>query len=97
LLPAILLARRSFHPSDQPRRPARSQDLHQITGAIGHSGHEYGGRFFTPPSPLASVTHHDRHHQHFRCNYATHFTLWDWLMGTLDDRPVGDTASLRER
>jgi len=69
----------------------------QITGTIGHSGHEYGGRFFTPPSPLARVTHHDRHHQHFRCNYATHFTLWDWLMGTLDDRPVGDTASLRER
>jgi Delta7-sterol 5-desaturase len=69
----------------------------QITGAIGHSGHEYGGRFFTPPSPLASVTHHDRHHQHFRCNYATHFTLWDWLMGTLDDRPVSRAATMRER
>lgn len=68
----------------------------QITGAIGHSGHEYGGRLFTPPSPLASVTHHDRHHQYFRCNYGTHFTLWDWLMGTLDDRPVSRPATLRK-
>jgi sterol desaturase/sphingolipid hydroxylase (fatty acid hydroxylase superfamily) len=29
------------------------------------------------------VTHHDQHHRYFRCNYATHFTLWDRLMGTL--------------
>lgn len=68
----------------------------QITGAIGHSGHEYGGRLFTPPSPLASVTHHDRHHRHFRCNYGTHFTHWDWLMGTLDDRPRRRRRDLRE-
>ncbi len=55
----------------------------QITGAVGHSGHEHGGMLFTPPSPLASVTHHDLHHRYFLCNYSTHFTVWDRLMGTL--------------
>jgi sterol desaturase/sphingolipid hydroxylase (fatty acid hydroxylase superfamily) len=55
----------------------------QITGIIGHSGYEHGGRWCRPPSPLVGVTHHDQHHQFYRCNYATHFTLWDRLMGTL--------------
>jgi sterol desaturase/sphingolipid hydroxylase (fatty acid hydroxylase superfamily) len=55
----------------------------QITGVIGHSGYEHGGRWCRPPSPLVGVTHHDQHHQFFRCNYATHFTWWDRIMGTL--------------
>jgi lathosterol oxidase len=55
----------------------------QITGTIGHSGHEHGGPLCLPPSPLVSVTHHDQHHRHFRCNYATHFIWWDRAMGTL--------------
>jgi Delta7-sterol 5-desaturase len=55
----------------------------QVTGVIGHSGWEHGGSWCRPPSPLVSVTHHDQHHRYFRCNYATHFTLWDRLMGTL--------------
>jgi lathosterol oxidase len=55
----------------------------QITGVIGHSGYEHGGRWCLPPSPLVGVTHHDQHHQFFRCNYATHFTWWDRMMGTL--------------
>ena len=55
----------------------------QITGVAGHSGYEHGGRWCWPPSPLVGVTHHDQHHRYFRCNYATHFTLWDRLMGTL--------------
>ena len=55
----------------------------QITGVIGHSGYEHGGRWSWPPSPLVGVTHHDQHHQFFRCNYATHFTWWDRMMGTL--------------
>ena len=55
----------------------------QITGVIGHSGYEHGGGWCWPPSPLVGVTHHDQHHQFFRCNYATHFTLWDRMMGTL--------------
>jgi lathosterol oxidase len=54
-----------------------------VTGCIGHSGYEYAGRLSLPPSPLISVTHHDQHHRYSRCNYATHFTIWDRLMGTL--------------
>jgi len=55
----------------------------QITGTIGHAGVEHGGVLTTPPSPMISVTHHDQHHRYFNCNYATHFTIWDRLMGTL--------------
>jgi sterol desaturase/sphingolipid hydroxylase (fatty acid hydroxylase superfamily) len=55
----------------------------QISGVIGHSGVEHGGGMTWPPSPMISVTHHDQHHRFFNCNYATHFTLWDRLMGTL--------------
>jgi sterol desaturase/sphingolipid hydroxylase (fatty acid hydroxylase superfamily) len=55
----------------------------QVTGVIGHSGYEHAGRIAWPPSPFVSVTHHDQHHRFGRCNYATHFTLWDRFMGTL--------------
>jgi len=55
----------------------------QITGIVGHSGFEHGGSWCRPPSPLVGVTHHDQHHRYFRCNYATHFAVWDRLMGTL--------------
>jgi sterol desaturase/sphingolipid hydroxylase (fatty acid hydroxylase superfamily) len=55
----------------------------QVSGVIGHSGYELTGSVCWPPSPLISVTHHDQHHQFVRCNYATHFTFWDRLMGTL--------------
>ena len=74
----------------------------QVTGVAGHSGYEHGGRWCRPPSPLVGVTHHDQHHRYFLCNYATHFTLWDRLMGTLhpdhDDelrRNLAVTAAVR--
>jgi sterol desaturase/sphingolipid hydroxylase (fatty acid hydroxylase superfamily) len=74
----------------------------QVTGIIGHSGYEHGGMLCRPPSPLVGVTHHDQHHRFFRCNYATHFTLWDRLMGTLHPdhdselrRNLGATAAVR--
>ena len=66
--PAVLLAHKLYD---------------QITGIVGHSGYEHGGQLCGPPSPLVGVTHHDQHHRFFRCNYATHFTWWDRLMGTL--------------
>src|SRR5205814_10637303 len=66
--PAVLLAHKLYD---------------QVTGITGHCGWEHGGRWCWPPSPLISVTHHDQHHRFFRCNYATHFTVWDRLMGTL--------------
>ncbi|HEX2152266.1 MAG TPA: sterol desaturase family protein [Stellaceae bacterium] len=66
--PAVLLAHKIYD---------------QITGVVGHSGWEHGGIWCRPPSPLVGVTHHDQHHRYFRCNYATHFTWWDRVMGTL--------------
>jgi len=66
--PAVLLAHKLYD---------------QVTGIVGHSGYEHGGSWTRPPSPLVGVTHHDQHHRYFRCNFATHFTLWDRLMGTL--------------
>ncbi|TMK12662.1 MAG: sterol desaturase family protein, partial [Alphaproteobacteria bacterium] len=85
--PAVLLAHKLYD---------------QVTGVIGHSGWEHGGAWCRPPSPLVSVTHHDQHHRYFRCNYATHFTLWDRLMGTLHPehdaearRNIAATAAVR--
>ena len=76
--PAVLLAHKLYD---------------QVTGVIGHSGYEHGGSWTRPPSPLVGVTHHDQHHRYFRCNYATHFTWWDRLMGTL--HPDHDTELKR--
>jgi lathosterol oxidase len=76
--PAVLLAHKLYD---------------QVTGVIGHSGYEHGGEWCRPPSPLVGVTHHDQHHRFFRCNYATHFTWWDRLMGTL--HPDHDTELRR--
>jgi len=65
----------------------------QVTGIVGHSGYEHAGKIAWPPSPFVSVTHHDQHHQFGRCNYATHFTFWDRLMGTL--HPSHDSEAKR--
>ena len=85
--PAVLLAHKLYD---------------QITGVAGHSGYEHGGMLCLPPSPLVGVTHHDQHHRFFRCNYATHFTLWDRLMGTLHPdhdvelkRNIAETAAVK--
>ena len=64
-----------------------------VSGIIGHSGVEHGGGICWPPSPLNSVTHHDQHHRFFNCNYSSHFTIWDRLMGTLHQN---HDAELRE-
>jgi sterol desaturase/sphingolipid hydroxylase (fatty acid hydroxylase superfamily) len=55
----------------------------QVTGVVGHSGYEIGGLMCQPPSPMISTTNHDQHHRSFRYNFATHFTIWDRLMGTM--------------
>jgi len=65
----------------------------QFTGAMGHSGYEHAGRIAWPPSPILSVTHHDQHHRFGACNYATHFSLWDRLLGTL--HPTHDSEVKR--
>ncbi|MEM6680255.1 MAG: sterol desaturase family protein [Pseudomonadota bacterium] len=65
----------------------------QVTGMIGHAGHEY----FASPiarAPWLGVctVYHDQHHAQFRCNFANTFTFWDRLCGTL--HPTYD-ASVR--
>lgn len=55
----------------------------QVTGMIGHAGYEYfAGPSARWPSPMVATVFHDQHHEHFTCNYATHFSVWDRLMGT---------------
>ena len=36
---------------------------------------------------LITATHHQRHHQQYRCNYGLYFRLWDRLCGT--DKGLG--------
>jgi Delta7-sterol 5-desaturase len=56
----------------------------QITGMMGHAGYEYSaGPLSRFPSPMIGVTFHDQHHERFRYNYATHFSIWDRLMQTI--------------
>ncbi len=56
----------------------------QITGMLGHAGYEYApGRLSAKPSPMIGTSFHDLHHSTFVYNYATHFSIWDRLMGTI--------------
>ena len=59
----------------------------QVTGMIGHAGHEY---FASPtarrPWPLLCTTFHDQHHGAFHYNFANTFSIWDRAMGTLHPR-----------
>jgi Delta7-sterol 5-desaturase len=58
----------------------------QVSGMIGHSGHEYNISLARFPSPLLAVIHHDQHHRYNKYNFATHFVLWDRIMRTLHPR-----------
>jgi len=56
----------------------------QVTGMIGHAGYEYApGAFSAKPSPMIGTSFHDLHHSAFHYNFATHFSIWDRLMGTV--------------
>ena len=39
---------------------------------------------------LITATHHQRHHQEYRCNYGLYFRIWDRLCGT--DKGLGSFA-----
>ena len=57
----------------------------QVTGMLGHAGYEYApGAMSRSPSLLIGTTFHDDHHKLFRVNFATHFSFWDRLCGTID-------------
>jgi sterol desaturase/sphingolipid hydroxylase (fatty acid hydroxylase superfamily) len=42
---------------------------------------------------LITASHHDLHHQKYRCNYGLYFRHWDRLCGT--DRGLGEFAVAR--
>lgn len=65
-----------------------------VEGVIGHAGYEYGSITLSKwPAPFTSVTYHDIHHSKFKYNFASHFTWWDRMMGTID--PDYDETFLR--
>jgi sterol desaturase/sphingolipid hydroxylase (fatty acid hydroxylase superfamily) len=56
----------------------------QVTGMIGHAGHEYfASGTARRPWPLLCTTFHDQHHGFFHYNFANTFSWWDRLMGTI--------------
>ncbi|MDP3270146.1 MAG: sterol desaturase family protein [Legionella sp.] len=54
-----------------------------ITGLIGHSGYEISGSLPLKFKMIVAVVHHDQHHSAVKYNFATHFTWWDRMIGTL--------------
>ncbi|MBM3929638.1 MAG: sterol desaturase family protein [Sphingomonadales bacterium] len=64
-----------------------------VMGVTNHMGWEmfprflWGGRL---GAWLITASHHQRHHDAYRCNYGLYFRFWDRLCGT--DQGVGDFA-----
>ncbi len=44
---------------------------------------------------LITASHHQRHHDQYRCNYGLYFRFWDRVCGT--DRGIGDFARAHAR
>jgi sterol desaturase/sphingolipid hydroxylase (fatty acid hydroxylase superfamily) len=44
---------------------------------------------------LITASHHELHHQKYRCNYGLYFRHWDRLCGT--DRGLGEFAPARAK
>lgn len=61
-----------------------------IMGVTNHMGWELFPGFLVRGKAgdwLITASHHQRHHQHYRCNYGLYFRLWDRLCGT--DKGLG--------
>lgn len=56
-----------------------------LMGVINHMGWEiFPRRFVHSPfgSLVITASHHERHHEEFRCNFGLYFRIWDRLCGT---------------
>lgn len=56
-----------------------------LMGVINHLGWEiFPRRFVHSPFGAGVITasHHERHHEDYRCNYGLYFRFWDRLCGT---------------
>jgi len=68
-------------------------------GVTNHMGWEVFPRVLVQGSAgrwLITASHHQRHHEQYRCNYGLYFRFWDRLCGT--DRGIGafgDAAARR--
>lgn len=62
-----------------------------IMGVTNHMGWEIFPRWLvrgTAGRWLITASHHQRHHERYRCNYGLYFRFWDRLCGT--DAGIGD-------
>jgi sterol desaturase/sphingolipid hydroxylase (fatty acid hydroxylase superfamily) len=64
-----------------------------IMGVTNHMGWELFPRYVVRGCAgrwLITASHHQRHHEQYRCNYGLYFRVWDRLCGT--DRGLGTFA-----
>jgi sterol desaturase/sphingolipid hydroxylase (fatty acid hydroxylase superfamily) len=67
-----------------------------LMGVTNHMGWEMFPDFMVKGRAgkwLITASHHELHHQKYRCNYGLYFRHWDWLCGT--DRGLGEFAPAR--
>ena len=67
-----------------------------LMGVTNHMGWEmFPARLVNGPVGkwLITASHHELHHQKYRCNYGLYFRHWDRLCGT--DRGLGEFATAR--
>ena len=65
-----------------------------VMGVTNHMGWEIFPRRIVHGSlgkGLITASHHELHHQKYKCNYGLYFRFWDHLCGT--DRGLGEFAS----
>ncbi|MEH3107785.1 MAG: sterol desaturase family protein [Sphingomonas fennica] len=58
-----------------------------VMGVTNHMGWELFPRWIVRGAAgrwLITATHHQRHHERYRCNYGLYFRVWDRLCGTDD-------------
>jgi sterol desaturase/sphingolipid hydroxylase (fatty acid hydroxylase superfamily) len=56
-----------------------------LMGVTNHMGWELFPRWLVHSRPggwLITASHHQRHHEHYQCNYGLYFRVWDRLCGT---------------
>ncbi|KQM64466.1 sterol desaturase [Sphingomonas sp. Leaf17] len=69
-----------------------------VMGVTNHMGWEIFPRFMWSGRLggwLITASHHQRHHDQYRCNYGLYFRFWDRVCGT--DRGIGDFARAHAR
>ena len=69
-----------------------------LMGVTNHMGWELFPRFMVSGKLgtwLITATHHQRHHDEYRCNYGLYFRFWDRVCGT--DRGLGTFGGAERR